>query len=263
MIAVQPSAGCSTTICLDDQEAQASIRCQLGSASSQAGQFRQARAQLERAFKLYKALGDENGQAQACISIGEAWSRQCRDREALDRTLDAVRPWPTDSTPPRKAITPVTRAVALNNLGWYHARLGELDQARTLCDQALQLFRDMRNPYGQAITRDSLGFIYHQLGNHDLAAVHYRLAADQYRQLGDFHNLADTLARLAESHEAAGDIAAARDAWPQAIALLDGMRHPDAQNRRDRLRQLDSLSGSTDSPAPCRREPKADPGRDA
>jgi DNA-binding SARP family transcriptional activator len=229
---------------LRDQDAQARVHWELGLAVAQAGRFGQAHSHLGQALQLYENLGDQDGQARARISLGLVLERQGRDRDALDSTLAALRPPPAGPQPPGKAITRVTQAVALNNSGWYHARLGEFSRARTHCEQALQLFRDIGFRYGQAITLDSLGYICHHHGDHDRAIAHYRLAAGHYRQMGDLYNLAQTLARLGESFQAAGDTAAARHAWQQAIHILDGMQHPDADHTRARLRQLNnSMNG--------------------
>jgi tetratricopeptide (TPR) repeat protein len=223
---------------LRDQNAQARVHWELGLAIAQAGRFRAAHFHLGRALRLYQNLGDQDGQARARISIGLVLERQGRDREALDSTLAALRPPPADTQPPGKALTPVTQGIALNNLGWYHARLGELSQARTRCEHALQLFRDIGMRYGQAIALDSLGYVYRHLGDHDQAIAHYRLAADGYRQAGDLYSLAQTLAMLGESFQTADDTAAARDAWQQAVHILDGMHHPEADQTRAKLRQL-------------------------
>ncbi len=228
---------------LRDQNAQAYSHRELGLASARAGQLREAYSHLGRALKLYEKLGDRDGQARARIIIGNVHASQGRDRDALDCALDALRPPPSDRQPPGKPITPTARAIALNNLGWYHARLGELDEARTQCEHALQLFRGMGNQYGQAVTLDSLGYIYHQLGNDHQAIAHYRLAADQCRQIGDLHFLPHTLAQLGESCQAVSDTAGARDAWQQAADILDSMQHPGAHEIQARLRRLDAITG--------------------
>jgi tetratricopeptide (TPR) repeat protein len=170
------------------------------------------------------------------------WESQGRGREALRCTLDILRSPPADPHPRQTAITPVTRGLALNNLGWYHARLGELSEARSRCEQALQLFRDIDFPYGEATTLDSLGYIYRLLGDHDRAVAYYRLVADQFRQIGDLHELAQVLGRLGDSCQAVSDTAAARDAWQQAGHIMDSLRHPDAEQIHAKLRRLNSLS---------------------
>lgn len=230
---------------LRDQDAQARVHWELGLAIAEAGRFREAHSHLGRALALYQVLGDQDGQARAHISIGLVLARQGRDREALESTLAALHPPSAGTQPPGKTITRMTRAITLNNLGCYHARLGELAQGRTRCEQALQLFLDIGNPYGQGITLESLGDIYHQFGDHDRAIAHYRLAADHYRQAGDLYSLARTLALLGDTCQAVADTAGAHDARQQAIHILDGMHHPNADQTRARLRQLQASAATS------------------
>ena len=57
-------------------------------------------------------------------------------------------------------------------------------------------------------------------------------------ELGHFQHAAASLTRLGETGVAAGDLDAARRAWTEAVAILDGLDHPDAAVLRTRLRDL-------------------------
>ena len=81
---------------LHDQNAQARVHSELGSAIALAGRFRQAHFHPGRALERYQTLGDHDGQARVRISIGQGMERQGRDREALDGTLATLRPPPAD-----------------------------------------------------------------------------------------------------------------------------------------------------------------------
>jgi tetratricopeptide (TPR) repeat protein/transcriptional regulator with XRE-family HTH domain len=220
-----------------DQSAQARVHCELGYELGQGGRFRQAYAHLRRALRLSRQLGDHEFQERTHIALGMVLSSQGRDREALAVTLAVLRPPSADS---HSADTEITRvqAIVLNNLGWFHARLGELDQARAHCERALQLYRDLGSHYGQAITLDSLAYICRQADDHAQAAARYRHAADQLLQIGALHKAAEVLIHLGDTYQAAADPASARDAWQQAIRILDGMQHPAAAEALAKLRQL-------------------------
>lgn len=231
---------------LRDQAAQAQVHCELGFAFGEGGQFRLAHTHLGRALKLNQLLGDQDGEGRTRISIGIVLSRQGRDREALAATRAALHPSSAGRHPEGKAVTPISRerqATVLNNLGWFHARLGELDQGRIRCEQALELYRDIGSRCGQATTVDSLAFIYSQAGDHGQAIAYYRLAADELRQIGALHEAAQVLGRLGDTCQAANDLAGARGAWRQALQILDGMQHPDAQDALVKLRQLEATNG--------------------
>jgi tetratricopeptide (TPR) repeat protein len=222
-----------------DQDAQACAHRDLGYALGQGGRFRQAHIHLDRALQQYQQLGDHEGLARTRISLGVVLSWQGHDREAIAATLAVERPPADDSTDSAIARG---QATVLNNLGWFHARLGELDQARVHCERALELFRGAGSHYGQAVTLDTLGFICHQAGDYAQAVAHYQRAANQLLHIGALHEAADVLIRLGDTYQAAADPDGARDAWQQAIRLLDGMRHPAAAEALAKLRQLEPSS---------------------
>jgi DNA-binding SARP family transcriptional activator/tetratricopeptide (TPR) repeat protein len=223
---------------LSDQDVQARVHCQLGFALGEGGRFRQARVHLARALELYQALGDQEGQARVRICAGLVWSWQGHYREALAATRAALPPPTADEQTADETLSRERRATVLNNLGWFHAQLGELDQARTHCQRALELYRDVGSRYGEAVTLDSLAYICDQAGDHAQAIAHYRLAADLLREIGALHEAAAVLGRLGDSRQAAAEPAGARDAWQQAIQILDGMQHPGARESLAKLREL-------------------------
>jgi tetratricopeptide (TPR) repeat protein len=124
-------------------------------------------------------------------------------------------------------------------IGWYHAQLGDYEQALTHCQQAMALFQELADPTGQANTWDSVGYIHHHRGDHVQAVTCYRRAVDLFQGIGDRYQEADTLTRLGDTHRAAGNSDAARDAWQQALTILDQLDHPDADQVRAKLATLD------------------------
>jgi hypothetical protein len=68
----------------------------------------------------------------------------------------------------------------------------------------------------------------------------YRQALEIRRELGDRFHQAVTLAHLGDTLHAAAadDRPAARSCWPQALAIIDDLEHPDAEPLRDTLANL-------------------------
>ena len=99
--------------------------------------------------------------------------------------------------------------------------------------------------HGEAATWDSLGYAHHHLGHLPEAVACYRRALDMTGELGDRTDEAATLGRLAETYCAAGDTRSARQTWHQALRILEGLGHPDADSIRAELGRLElSTPGS-------------------
>jgi tetratricopeptide (TPR) repeat protein len=129
----------------------------------------------------------------------------------------------------------VHRARFLNDLGWFHAQLGDHRQALVHCEQALALSQKLDDRLAQAGTWDSLGYAHRHLGDHQQAISCYQHAVDLYRDLADAYNEAITLADLGDAHQDAGQPEAARRTWREALRMLTELDHPDADDVRARL----------------------------
>lgn len=112
----------------------------------------------------------------------------------------------------------------------------------------LALTRELGDQRGEAHTLDSIGYSYHHLGRHHEAVTCYEQAAAVARELGDSYTEAAALSHLADTLFAAGDAAAARDAWQQALDILDrlGLRfgatrgYSDVDELRAKLKNLEA-----------------------
>ena len=87
----------------------------------------------------------------------------------------------------------------------------------------------------EALTRDSIGYAHHHLGHAVRAIASYQRAVELFRELGDRYNQGMSLNRLGDSHQAAGNTAAAGRAWRQALTILSELDHPDAAQVRGKL----------------------------
>jgi tetratricopeptide (TPR) repeat protein len=217
---------------LTDPPAQAGAHRHLAHAYIRLGRLDDAHAQLRHALDLPDQADDPAGQAHTHITLSIVLERQGRNSEALDHDRQALDLY-------RATGHRAGEARALNAVGWDHAILGDHQQALTYCQQALTLLHTLGDRDGQAGTWDSLGYAHHQLGHHDQAITCYQHALNLYRDLGDRYEQAATLVRLGNNHHTAGDLDAARDAWQQALTILDQLDHPDADQVRVKLHDLD------------------------
>jgi tetratricopeptide (TPR) repeat protein len=216
---------------LADPVVQGWARRILARAYTRLNRFDDADTQLQNAMRLYDRSADQAGQADTHDYLTILWWRRNRLDRALDhawRCLDLSR-----------AIGHKGRmARALNGIGWIQALLGDAQSALPSCEQALALHTELGDLHGQAHTWDSLGYAHHHLGHHGQAVACYRNALGMVRHLGDRYQEAETLGNLGDTHLATGEVDAARDAWQQALTILDELSHPDAEQVRAKLAAL-------------------------
>jgi len=83
------------------------------------------------------------------------------------------------------------RIVALNAAGWFHIQLGAPGEGLRLCQQALDMQREIEDRLGQGETLDSIARAYTSLARYDEATAYYRQALQLYRESGDRYNEAN------------------------------------------------------------------------
>jgi len=217
---------------LGDAAGQAVSNRLLGAACTSLGHHDQALGHLARSLTLYQRLGNRLGEAKVQHSLGFLAERQGRYADALGHAEQALRLC-------RAVGDKANEADELNAVGWRHGLLGDYRQARAFCRQALTLSAEIGNRLTEGYAWDSLGYAEHHLGNLAEAAACYRRSLSIKREYGDRFDEADTLTRLGDTHHAADELASARETWLQALAILEDLQHPDADQVRDKLRQLD------------------------
>jgi tetratricopeptide (TPR) repeat protein len=187
------------------------------------------------ALDLCRQRGDRRGQALARIGLAFAFEREGRYAESLAQCTHALELFQVLGDKAREAMT-------ANNVGWCHAQMGTHQQVLTWCQQAIALHQELGDAHGQAATSswDSLGYAYYQVGDYVQAASCFQEAVRLFGEFGDRCGQAWALAHLGDARFAVGYLKTAREAWQQALAILDDLRHPDAEPVRTKLQQLDT-----------------------
>ncbi|MER7442569.1 AfsR/SARP family transcriptional regulator [Micromonospora avicenniae] len=217
---------------ITDSAGRAHLHRSLAVAIAALGRDDDAQAHLEFALDQFRELGDANSEADTHMGLVWVHGRLGQPELGLYHAEQALALW-------RKTGQLSGQANALNNIGWWHAHLGHYEQALAYCGEALTLHREIGDDrHGEAVTLDSLGFIHHHLGQHDRAVALYEQALERYREVSSRYYESRTLTRLGELHLAAGDPPLAGRTWRQALAILDELTHPDADQLRDRLAAL-------------------------
>ncbi len=215
---------------LGDRAGQAYAHHSLGRPCARVGRYEDARTHLGHAIDLYRQLDDGPGMARAHNGLAWTFDQQHRPDRALAHALQALGLYQAAGN--RKG-----QAVSLNNIAWCHMQLGDYQRALECCRQALALHRESGDRFNMASTLDTLGGAYLHLGRHARAIACYRRAVIGYRDLGEPYNQADTLIHLGDAQHAASDRGAQRS-WREALAILDDLQHPDADEVRAKLARL-------------------------
>ncbi len=214
-----------------DVTGQAHAHRNLGRARALHGCCDEAHAHLSQALELFRELGDRVYQACTHQDIGMALDSEGKYLRALRHDQQALELFRTVGH--RRGL-----ANSLNAVGLDYAHLGDYPQALSHCQQALNLCRELALRHEEAATWDSLGYAHHQLGQYGDAAACYGRALSLCRDLGNRWGQAEALSHLGDTHEASGDACGARDAWMQALAILDSVDDPGTETVRAKLARL-------------------------
>jgi DNA-binding SARP family transcriptional activator/tetratricopeptide (TPR) repeat protein len=217
---------------LADPAKQGFVHCYLGCAYVRFDRYGDGNAHLRRGLDLYREAGDRVGVPNAHYNFALVLDRQGRHREALGHAEQSRALF-------RAAGHGLGEAKALNAIGWFHARLGAYAEAIDDCQRALDLQGALGDRLRQADTLDSLGYAHHRLGHHQQAIACYRDAVALYREFDDRYNEAESSASLGTAEQAAGHLAAARATWQYALDIFDQLGHPDADEVRAKLKEID------------------------
>jgi len=213
---------------LGDRDALASVHSELGNVSGRLGDFQASDEHLRQALELFTELGDRAAVGEVRNGLAVLLTQQDRYDEALEHAAEGLRVR-------RSLADPAAIAYSENGVGWILAHLGQPDAALWYCHRALGMHREAGSRTGVADTLDSIAYAYGELEDYPQAIAHYEEAVAMYRILGDLHSEAGSLLRLGDIRLASGDLAAARSAWEQALALLDQVPGADTSEARQRL----------------------------
>ena len=208
-------------------EAHALLALALGYA--RAGRDDDAGPLFGQSLRVFETLGGHL-ESRAAIHSGLAWLSERGHRPA-----EALRHLQQAHDLRQAAGNRLLQAMALNDLGYGYALVGNHKQAIDCCERALAGIREFDEPSTEAAIWHSLGFIRRQLGDHGQAIACYERSLKLARSLCDRFNEADTLGSLGDTHASAGDAEAALLAWTQALRIFEEIGHPDAELVRAKL----------------------------
>jgi len=144
-------------------------------------------------------------------ALGNYWTLRGQLREGLGWLQGALA---HDGSAP-------ARAIALAELGWMHAGLGEYPAARTVLTESIALCRSLGDPEGLAAVLRKRGVAAHWQGENAAASIDLEEALALSRELGDDAGIASGLNSLGVlQDEWLLNKAAARELYVEALALF-------------------------------------------
>ncbi|MBL1101063.1 tetratricopeptide repeat protein [Streptomyces sp. 205] len=222
---------------LGDRSWQAAAHRSLGVVHTTMDRLDQGYTYFGQALDLYRGLDDLVGQAHTHRGLGWVRDRQGHPRDALDHNEQALRLY-------RKAGHRAGQAMALNNAGWLHAMVGDYEKTLDYCAQAVALNQEIDDPHAEAGAWDSLGYANHRLARYTEATRCYKRGLDMVRGVGDRYHETEILNHLGDTRLAAGDPAAARVVWRQALEIAEDTGHPATDALRGKLKDVSASPGA-------------------
>jgi tetratricopeptide (TPR) repeat protein len=215
-----------------DSAGEAHALAGLASCYARSGRDDDARVVFASALAAFAPIGCHASRGHIHSQLGWLAERAQRPAEMLEQCQRALELF-------RVARHRSGEAVALNDVGYSHAMVGNYGQALDYCQRSLAALVELGECGWEEAVWDSLGYIHHQLGNYEEAISCYRRSVALCRQVADRYNEASTLDHLGDVELSAGDEAAAARSWASALEIFIEIDHPDGDLLRLKLLEHD------------------------
>ncbi|MEU3970073.1 tetratricopeptide repeat protein [Streptomyces pseudogriseolus] len=209
--------------------ARATATRRLADALSRLNRTKEALGLLHETLRACRDLGDEEGVREVRLSLVRVYGSCGDPRRALPHARLAL-------AMAERTEDPLALADGLTSVAQQWERLGEHTVALAHARRALTLYTRLGHLDGRAGILINMGRAEQGLGRPAAAIGHYEVSLDLDRVLGDRYREAHALEHLGDAHAALGRSEQARALWEKALALFDGLHHPDAGQVRGKLR---------------------------
>ncbi|HEY4457092.1 MAG TPA: BTAD domain-containing putative transcriptional regulator [Pseudonocardiaceae bacterium] len=184
----------------------------MGEAYYRVGLIAQAQEHLYRSLSATRSTGDELSEARTHESLSFVLGMIGEIDRAIEHGAEGLRLV-------KQLGLPEFVGSLQNMLGFQLARAGRFDEALTQCVAAYESTKLSADKELAAESLDSLGYIALHTGQHDLALDYYREALAVCREISSAFGEVEVLKNLGSAYRAAGDPAAARSTWTEAVEL--------------------------------------------
>lgn len=147
------------------------------------------------------------------VALGEHWKLASRVREGVHRIGQLL-------ALDRSTGDPLLRARALTVLADLHGWINDPERLVAAADEALALYRELRDEHGIAQATEMVGWAQLQLGRPDAARVNLAEAVDRYTELGRPERAAAAMPGLGVVAQFQGELETARSVFETAAEAL-------------------------------------------
>jgi tetratricopeptide (TPR) repeat protein/transcriptional regulator with XRE-family HTH domain len=212
--------GAASAAKVGDHGAQAWLMNYLSNVLMYRGDIDEARANLERALPLSRAVGDLLSEATLTAHLGIVYKQMKRHDEAIayfERSMS----FDAD-------MNPVIGGRIKMNLGMLYVEVGRLDEGTALMEQALATAGQTGDYQMESLSQSMLADGYRQMGRRDDAVRWAQSALKISRRIRDRYHEAAALSVLGQALAESGDTAAACSCLTSAYNLANDLGIPEA-----------------------------------
>jgi CHAT domain-containing protein/tetratricopeptide (TPR) repeat protein len=200
---------------------------------SRQGDYDRALKYFEQCRRAVEEIGNSAAMAGVLINVGAMYEMQPRYDRALEYYQASLKI--EERVGDKQAI-----AAALIGVGHVHKQEGHPDRALDVYAQALKIEEQIGDKPRAAGTSNQIAVVHNSIGQYSEAAYMAERSAGIARQIGDPELLSNALVTLGKSRRAMGSSETAAEAFGDAIAVVEKMRHELAGSEQDRQRFMES-----------------------
>jgi CHAT domain-containing protein/Tfp pilus assembly protein PilF len=193
------------------------------------GHHGQAMEHHRRSLALKEALGDKPGIAASLVNIGRVHEAEGRYAEAMDHYQRSL--VLKEALGDRSGI-----AIVLNNIGHVLEARGDHAQAADHYQRSLGVREALGDKAGTASALISIGALHQKQGRHTQALELASRGTSLARQIGGLDELWPSQLLAGRAHASLGDLAAAGQAFRDAVGTIEALRGQVAGTEQDAQR---------------------------
>jgi tetratricopeptide (TPR) repeat protein len=194
---------------------------------------------FQRALVIVSEAGRQREQGALLNNLGATYFGLGRFEDALGCFLQAL-----DIA--RETGDRYGEGLMLDNIGEAYQHMDQPDNAFASHRQALAIARETADRHIEGSSLNNLGRTHRLLQQPTEANKFYQQALSARCRAGDRHGKAETFRELGDLLLDGGNATDARRSWQQALAIFDVLGSPEAEEVRQQLETLRSVTGEAD-----------------